>query len=286
MSRTRNIKKKRAGERPASTPHVKARLVERAFQILFTLGSKPEGCGLGELSRLSGLPSATTLRILRTLAGIHVIDIDPVNRQYRLGPALHRLATTSFEGMHLVRIAHPFLEELRDLTKETTCLFRVSGQDRLCVASARSERELSFSMMAGQRRSILIGAPSKLLLAYMSDEKRASLMAGLPKRDRRLLETHCRKVAERGVAYSQSELVPGGAGLSVPIFDHSGEVAALTILGPAIRLTQREAERITPLLQTAAREISKRLGSAPRAFRPLGERGARDDVSRARAAKH
>src|ERR1700748_265782 len=118
----------------------RTRLGERTVAVLFALSDMREGCGLGELARYAGLSSATTLRIVRTLAGINAVSFDEKTKQYNLGPAMYRFAATSLVRTQLVPAAQGLLERLRDETQETTCIFQRSRRDRVCVAAAKCSR--------------------------------------------------------------------------------------------------------------------------------------------------
>jgi DNA-binding IclR family transcriptional regulator len=64
----------------------------------------------------------------------------------------------------------------------------------------------------------------------------------------------------RGYAYVDSDRVEGLVGVSVPIFDRSGQVtAALTVGGPAVRAPDDPAQWAEPS-KNAAHEISQALG--------------------------
>jgi DNA-binding IclR family transcriptional regulator len=240
----------------------RTRLVERTFDVLFALSDMPEGCGLNDLARYAGLSGATTLRIVRTLAGINAVSFDEKTRQYSLGPAMYRFAAASLGRTQLVPTAQELLERLRDETQETTCIFQRSRKDRVCVAAAKCSRELSFHIEPGQRRSMLLGSPGKVLLAYMPRQDRSIFYdsARISDRERLKIEAECKQVLASGVAFSRDELVVGGAALAAPIFNQVGEVSALTILGPTARLDKSRIEILMPRIKRVAAQISQKLG--------------------------
>jgi DNA-binding IclR family transcriptional regulator len=240
----------------------RTRLVERTFDVLFALSDMPEGCGLGELARYAGLSSATTLRIVRTLAGINAVSFDEKTKQYNLGPAMYRFAAASLARAQLVPAAQGLIERLRDETQETTCIFQRSRHDRVCVAAAKCSRELSFHIEPGQRRSMFLGSPGRLLLAHMSGSDRAQFYehGKITEREKQKIDAECRQIRDTGVAFSRDELVVGGAALAAPIFNQAGEVSALTILGPSARLDKAGIELMLPKIKRAAAQISERLG--------------------------
>jgi IclR family acetate operon transcriptional repressor len=244
----------------ATKPASGVRLVERTFDVLFALGDKAKGCNLGDLCRATGLSGATALRILRTLATLEVVAIDKGKKIYHLGPAMYRLATASLDSNQFKPVVQHLLDQLRDEINETICIFQRGRNDRVCIAVSHCARELSFSIEPGQRRSMLLGAPGKVLLAHMSEAERQVFYRGLPARQRAAIEAELKEVLKNGVLYSRDELVLGGAALSAPIVDGAGQVSALTILGPAARLNESSIRAQAASLRAIAAEITKRLG--------------------------
>lgn len=244
---------------------VKARLVERAFKLLFLMAEMPEGASLMQISRKAELSRATVLRILRTLSDIGVIEYNGGSHIFRLGPSLHRIAAASLVASDIVRVAQPVIKQLCEETRETVCLFRRTGNDRTCVAVRLSDRELSFKIGTGQSRSMVHGAAGKLLLAYMTDYDREFFLGQLSAAERRATELACEQIRHDGLCFTRDELVLGGASLAAPVTDSSGEVAALTILGPAARFTDGNVKKLKLQLRNAAAEIDRRLGAQPAA---------------------
>jgi DNA-binding IclR family transcriptional regulator len=119
------------------------------------------------------------------------------------------------------------------------------------------------------------GAPGKLLLAYLPEEVRDKILAdtglvALTARtitSRAELEAELAAIRERGWATSFGEHIEGVSCLSVPLRDADGQVvAALSILGPYLRLGEELLMSYLEVLQKEATEISRHLGI-------LGSRG-------------
>ena len=66
-----------------------------------------------------------------------------------------------------------------------------------------------------------------------------------------------------GFATSFEQLELGLHAVAVPVFDPRGDViAAISVSGPAYRLTRRRAEEIIPELAAASAELSAQIGYA------------------------
>jgi DNA-binding IclR family transcriptional regulator len=243
---------------------VRARLITRGFHVLFQLAGRPGGASLGELSRLTGLSRATTLRILRTLGDLDVVSLDGVTRTYRLGPAACRLGIAATEHLDVTRAARPVLDALQARTGETVCLFRRQGTERVCIAAVTSEQVLKHSMDVGQRRPLLLGAAGKALAAHLDRAALDPLLATLRPAGARALLSDFRRIRETGVAISKDEVVRGGTAVAAPVFGPDGGVtAALAVLAPSARLEGATVPRVAVLVRSGARDITARIGGVP-----------------------
>ena len=66
---------------------------------------------------------------------------------------------------------------------------------------------------------------------------------------------------KRQYTVSYSELEDYSAAIAVPIFNHEGKVVAgLSVAGPEQRFSPEAVERMVPMLQQAAQQISSQLG--------------------------
>jgi IclR family KDG regulon transcriptional repressor len=90
---------------------------------------------------------------------------------------------------------------------------------------------------------------------------------GLPKHtdftitDRDVFLKELEKVKQKGYALDLEENEYGIRCIAVPIFDYSGNVvAAISISGPTIRMTDERIEKLQEHIQYIGRQISKRLG--------------------------
>lgn len=242
----------------------RSRLVERGFRVLFQLAGRADAANLVSLSRISGLSRATTLRILRTMADLEVVTFDEATRVYRLGPAVHRLGAAASAHTDLVRIARPALERLQAETRETVCLFRRQGDDRVCIAAVTSEQELKYSIEVGQRRPLLRGAPGKAMATWMPADELDRLSRRLSPAERRSLMDDCRRIRAAGVAVSTDEVVRGGTAVAVPVLGPDGRLAAiLAVLGPTARLDRETVRPMVARVKEAAEVITGGIGGAP-----------------------
>jgi IclR family acetate operon transcriptional repressor len=242
----------------------RVRSVERAIDILMALAQGAQT--LGAICRTTGLSKGTGHRLLAGLAYRNLVIQEPGTGLYMLGPGALPIAeavTTGLGGIGL--IARPTLEHLRDLSGETVTLHIRLGTQRTCIEEVPSPHGIRYIAGVGSTAPVHVGAAGKVLLAFLPPAARTSLLRSM-KLERVTQHTRTNaddllaeleQVRREGWARSSGERVLGASAVSVPVRDESGEVVcALSILGPADRLTEREIERLIVPLERAASEIA------------------------------
>ncbi|ALE83893.1 IclR family transcriptional regulator [Pseudonocardia sp. HH130629-09] len=224
--------------------------------------------GLGEIQQATGIPTSTVQRLVSNMVAEGLLD--RVGDRVRIGIRMAYWAGAAARGVDLLELAGPLLRELRDTTGETAALFRDEGGHRVCVAVAETRHALRREMHVGRIVPLHTGSAGRVLLAW-APELAEQVLAGplepltdhtvtSSQRLRELLADTRRD----GFAITVAERDDGGSGLSAPVFDHAGEVAAaLTISGPTIRFGRSECEKCVDLLVGAAERLTRTLGGRP-----------------------
>lgn len=214
----------------------------------------------------TGLHRATTHRLVKDLAQRGYLAHTPGG--YVLGPRILRLATTAMRELPLRSIAEPVLQRLSETTGESTQLYVLSGDRRICVAAVQSDSELRTIVEVGSSLPLTAGSSGKVFLAYLPDAVAASLIAGArPLTDRtptgEKLEEQVILARKRGWAMSSGEREPGVGSVSAPILDRLGSLlGVISVSAPVSRLSRGSARRYVPSVTSAAKEIERMLGAA------------------------
>ena len=115
----------------------------------------------------------------------------------------------------------------------------------------------------GARLPLYVGASSKVLLAFASEEVLHSVMNDprwQASVDRSLYLEQVAEIRETGYATSIEEQGAGAAAVAAPIIDRSGELAAaLSVSGPANRFTLERMQEIAPIVMESARVMGRML---------------------------
>jgi IclR family KDG regulon transcriptional repressor len=118
----------------------------------------------------------------------------------------------------------------------------------------------------GQHMPLLLGASSRILLAYMEpDELNRVLKANTAGTDfdRAAFDREVARFRRQGFALTRGQRVPGLTAIAAPIFDIAGHVPhCLALTGPSVRIDPRDSD-LSDILVAAGRDISNRLGASP-----------------------
>lgn len=219
-----------------------------------------------EISRLIGAPRSTTYRYIRTLRDKGFLE-RTAHDTFRLGPRLLQFARLAVRQEDVGRIALPFMEELCQKTRETVLLTRLFDGYAVCIERVEAPQAVRITFERGQIQPLHAGASSKVLLAYLPEEKvdkhvTLPLQAFTPNTvtDLEELKAQLRQVRRQGYCLSESEVDAGATSIAVPVLDrHRKVVAGLSVAGPTFRMDRAVVDRTLTLLRDAAATIEQQL---------------------------
>jgi DNA-binding IclR family transcriptional regulator len=248
----------------------KVRAVERAMALLRAFGPAASRLSLAELTRHTGLDKGTTRRLLQTLATAEFIEFDDNSKTYALGPGILLLVPGVGYGRDLRDIAAPVLARLAEQTRATSFIWTYFRGSALCLDRVKAP-DLSIDTpwsAIGTQISLNCAGGPRVLLAYLSPQERAQVLAGpLPRHtaltatDPAALEAAATVIRQRGWEFAVDDYILGLSGLGVPVLDQTGALAAsisITTLTPQF-VMQDGKPRDLPLMLEAAAEIGARL---------------------------
>lgn len=246
------------------------RSVLNALAILEQFHDETDELTLTQLSRCTNLSKNNVFRLLATLESRSYVEHDRSNEHYRLGIKNYELAAVRLKQTELMEQCRPVMELLSEECSETVCLAIGAGSEiyypevipsPLLVRVVLQDRTRLYPAHAT--------AAGKVILAGRWDGGASSLpfadlRACTPRTitDRETLLTHLKGVLETGYATDDEEAEVGVRSVAAPVCDHNQEVvAALTVLGPATRLSDERIETLlAPLVARCAETVSRGLG--------------------------
>ncbi len=246
-------------------PLTGTRAVVRAVSVLKALGRSSNPYGVTELGTATGLSKATVFRLLGALEIEGLVARDGASGAYRLGPEMISLGASALSTTDLREVAHHELLRLTAESGETSTLEVLAGNDVLVIDEVQGRFLFSAAPEVGRRWPIHATSTGKLLLAFAEPRPALPPLTKYGPRTiakRADLERELARVKERRYAFAVDELESGLVALAAPVRNHFGAVvAALSINGPASRLTPKRRRELLSKLCEAATRVSRRLGS-------------------------
>ncbi|QVQ51859.1 IclR family transcriptional regulator [Spiractinospora alimapuensis] len=249
----------------------RARNLVRAFTLLDALASDQRGLPLAELARGTGVPEATAHRLLHVLADLNVVRVGD-NGRWRVGRHCLELGVAYLESVELRSEARGTLQRLNDETGET-CALGVLDDDRVVyVDKIDSPLPVRTNSRLGRSNPATTTALGRAILAWSpAPDVEAILTEPIPQRTERTivdpaaLREELRRCQTRGYSVDIAENEEGINGVGAPIIDYRGAVVgAISVAGPASRLTEDDVARVGAMVAEATTELSHTLGFSPR----------------------
>lgn len=249
-------------------------VTSRVLAILGAFDIAHPRLSLSEISRRSGLPLATTHRLIGELVawrGLNRCD----DGAYEIGLRLWEVGLLGPLHTRLREVALPFLQTLYEATRENVHLAVRDGNDALYVEKLSGHRSVPIISHIGGRLPLHATGVGKALLAHETPEFQREYLARPLVRPTRYtivepgrLYTDLKATVQRGYAVTREEMTLGTCSVAAPILDGSGRpVAAIGVVVHSVRV---EPAKLAPPIRLAAEGIAARLDAADRDLVPVG----------------
>lgn len=223
---------------------------------------------LSDIAARTGLPRATAHRIIASLREIGFLDQDRERDHYRLGFRLFEFGSIVLSNMDLHREARPFAEALTRMSGEKVTLTVFNGTQAVIVNTTEPDRREANPTMTLESLPAHCSASGKAALAFQSGQVVDRVVSlGLRRFasnsivDAAVLRSELAKIRDRGYAVDDEEHRSGTRCVAAPVRNASGRVfAAISISGPARRMTDERIEELSDLVRFNAESISAQLG--------------------------
>ena len=247
----------------------RAQTVVKALHVLDAVAESEEPINLTALVAETGLEKTSVHRLARSLAEGGLLRFDQGSRSYSLGWRLIELGALASQRTKALSVADQYLNSLRDETGETIHLGAYDKGEIVYLAQKASSAPVVVRARVGQRRPMHSTAMGKVLLAFGPEDWLLQLLRGPDLeaytentiRDKEELQAHLQRVRRVGFAIDDEEMTPGIRCVATPIMDYTGlAVAAISVTGPAFRISRGGLDRLTAEVLAASNSISSDLG--------------------------
>lgn len=241
--------------------------VDRAVRVLEILARQGEA-GVSEIARELGVHPSTASRLIGALLGHDLVEHPGPRGRYRLGVGILRLAGATAGQLDLTTQAQPVCDALAAELDETTNVAILSGGVAVNVCQAQGSTAVAAQNWVGQRTFLHATSSGKVLLAHLADDEREAIVNGRLTRftprtltSSKALREELRSIREGGCAWALEEYEEGLNAVAAPIRARDGTVvAAISVSGPAYRLSEELIPDACEAVMRAAAEVSRRMG--------------------------
>lgn len=238
--------------------------VEIGMALLVALAALPRPVGLSELAEAAGMAPAKAHRYLVSLIRAGMVEQSGESGKYRLGETALHIGLAALSGLDVMGFAGETLAALHDRVDETLLLAVWGNRGPVVVRWEEGTRPITTNLRPGSVMPLLNSSTGRAFAAFLPETLTRPYIAEESGRDPTLAEGFANALAEtrsHGLARVLGDLLPGIAALSVPVFDHQDEVAAvISALGRQDRFDVRWEGTVAIELRRAAGDLSHRLG--------------------------
>jgi len=247
----------------------RVQVLDRALAALEVLAARPQEHSLVELCNALKLHKSTVHRLMMVLEQHRFVDKNPETGRYRLGLKLFEFGSKAIGALDLQRHSKPYLNRLLLEIDETVHFCILDDGQVLYIAKVEPQRSVRMACTVGSRAPAYCTAVGKAMLAELPDAEVNSIIRrrGLKAITRNTLTTAAELKAElkavriRGFAIDDEEKEEGLRCVGAAVRGHSGRlIAAISVSGPAFRVTKERIPDIGRAVMAAAGDLSEELG--------------------------
>lgn len=239
--------------------------VVKGMAVLELLARADGPVRLAAIAQQLNLQKSNVHRLLQTLSALGFVTQEPGAGRYLPTLKLWELGAGILLAHPARRAAAPFMQELHRATSETVSLTVLDGDEVLYLEKLLSPRPLRFSTRPGSRAPAALTASGKAMLAQSPDprpslERAKARWSRAADLDVEALMTEFEQIRRQGYAVSEGGWSPGLMGIAAAIPAGDGPRAAITVSGPADRISDAKRRDIVEAVLNACARIAETSG--------------------------
>jgi len=247
----------------------RVQVVDRALAALDVLANRSSECSLAELCIALGLHKSTVHRLMMVLEQHRLVDKNPETGRYRLGLKLFEFGSKAIAALDPRRHARPHLDRLQRELAETVFFCILDDGQVFYLDKVESQQSIRTACTVGSRAPAYCTAVGKAMLAELPDAEVSDIVRrwGLKAITANTITTaaalkaELKTVRSRGYAIDNEEKEQGLRCISAAVRGHSGKLfAAISVSGPAFRITKGRIPEIGHVVMRAANDLSVEFG--------------------------
>lgn len=238
----------------------------KVFAILNSFVPSESRLRLTEISRRTGLPLATTHRLVHELVRCGGLEREE-SGSFRVGVRLWEIGSLAPVRGGLRELAIPFMEDLYEATHENIQLAVLVGLEAMILEKISGRHSVPIVTRVGGRLPLHATGVGKVLLAYAAPEVLDVVTTEDLKRhasrtiiDPDTLCTDLAAVRARGYSVTNDEMTDGAMSVGAPVYGPDQHVVAA--LSVVVDSRTGDPERLALPVRTAARGLSRQVGES------------------------
>jgi len=240
-----------------------ASVTARALSVFAAFENSVGPLSVGRIASRSGLPRSTAYRLVHELEEWGGLD-KTIDGKYQIGMRIWELGQMA--GRRLRDRAHPFLQDLFDLTHENVHLAVREGTQTLYVDKIYGSRKLPMISRVGGRlplhstavgRVMLAAQPEWFIEAYLERELETPTSKTVT--DPAQLREAIDEVHRTGLSITIEQMRVGACSIAIPVMVDSAAIAAVGIVLESSKISERR--RLIPLLRGTVDRIEAAMGA-------------------------
>ena len=243
--------------------------IDRALSILEVLSDYSKGLGVTEISEKVDLHKSTVYRLLATLIYKGYVVQDAETNKYGITLKLFELGSKKVESMDLLSVSKEYTKKLMESVNEVVHLVVREGSEIVYIDKVEANNTIMMASTIGKRSPMYCTSVGKAILAHLPEKKVKEIWdnskivkyTDYTITDFQELKKELEDIRQKGYAVDNEENEMGVRCIGVPIFNRHGKVeAAISISGPAIRVTESKISNFSIKVMNTASLISRELG--------------------------
>ena len=242
--------------------------LDRALEV-FEFLSEAQGKTLSRLASDLSQSPATVYRILVTLEGRGMVEFDPDEQIWHLGPRAFVIGARFLRRTSLVDRARPIMRRLMEATGETANLGIEQNGHVFFVSQVETHATIRAFFPPGTLSRLHASGIGKALMAQMDTPRVDALLSAAPLEqftehtltDRAALLNDLEATRARGYSVDAEERNLGMRCIAAPVFDVHGEaIAGISVSGPTSRVGLDQIDQFSAHVIAAAHDLTAAIG--------------------------
>lgn len=241
----------------------------RGLRLIEFLADYANGCSLAHIAQQTGINKSTSHRLLKSLQGFGYVTPTEKPGFYRLTAKLVTVGGKNYEGLDIIKVAAPHLEQLNIECGHTVNLSVQDGNHVILIYKLEpTTGGMRTRAYIGERSPMYCAARGKVFMAFADDgfldryweaEKHTFVKhTSHTITVKSVMEHELMRAREEHVAYDREEGEIGAFCVSSPIFNKGGRVEyALSISVSLSNLDEQEKMALADTSRRYAERITK-----------------------------